>query len=183
MRLSGRMLDGLESVVRKNFGDSAVYLFGSRACDEKRGGDIDVAIKTDLAKEEFKKKRLALQVMLAKIDFDVSVDVVQYAEKMDEVLKREIDTGGIEIMHRRENWVQSLSRELFWDVHQNTVTSTENLKWLIERVLIYGRARDWSLLISNIPKARIAELSPHLRIPQRERIFLDNYLETQRVTH
>jgi len=81
------------------------------------------------------------------------------------------------------NWVQCLSRELFWDVHQNTVTSTEHLKWLIERVLIYGRARDWSLLISNVPKARIAGLSPYLKIPERERIFLNNYLESQRVTH
>jgi len=145
------MLDGIESVVRKNFGDSVIYLFGSRVDDEKKGGDIDIAIKTDLTKEEFKKKRLGLQVMLAKMDFDVSVDVVQYNEKMDAVLKREIDAMGIEIMptSSSKNWVQSLSRELFWDVHQNMVTSAEHLKWLIERVLIYGRAKDWSILISN----------------------------------
>jgi hypothetical protein len=82
---------------------------------------------------------------------------------------------------KKGTWVQSLSRELFWDVHQNTVTSTEHLKWLIERVLTYGRAGDWSLLISNVPKAQIAALAPRLNIPERERIFLDNILEPRRV--
>jgi hypothetical protein len=80
-----------------------------------------------------------------------------------------------------ENWVQSLSRELFWDVQQKTVTSTEHLKWLIERVMTYGRVRDWSLLISNVPKAQIADLATQLKIPEREKTFLDNYLEPQRV--
>jgi len=82
---------------------------------------------------------------------------------------------------KKGTWVQSLSRELFWDVRQNTVTSTDHLKWLIERVLTYGRARDWSLLISNVPKAQITDLAPRLNIPERERIFLDNILEPRRV--
>ena len=55
----------------------------------------------------------------------------------------------------KRNWVQSLSHELFWDVHQETVSGSEHLAWLIERVLTYGRARDWSLLICNVPQARL----------------------------
>jgi hypothetical protein len=80
-----------------------------------------------------------------------------------------------------ENWVQGLSRELFWDVHQNDVSSADHLQWLIERVVTYGRARDWSLLISNVPKAQIADLAPRLNIPEREKTFLNNILEPRRV--
>ena len=82
-----------------------------------------------------------------------------------------------------KDWVQSLSPELFWDVYQGRVSSAEHIKWLIERVLTYGRARDWSILISNVPTARISDLSTHLKIPERERIFLNNFLESQRVAH
>ena len=72
----------------------------------------------------------------------------------------------------KRNWVQSLSRELFWDVHQETVSGSEHLAWLIERVLT-----------CNVPQARFFDLAPHLRLPERERIFLDNYLETRCAAH
>lgn len=76
-----------------------------------------------------------------------------------------------------EYWIQSLSRELFWDVYQDRVDVQKHLPWLVERVLTYGRARDWSLLISNVSKRKLRSIASELRLHDREQIFLNNYLE------
>ncbi|QCI28175.1 nucleotidyltransferase domain-containing protein [Caminibacter pacificus] len=65
-----------------------IYFFGSRRDPEKRGGDIDIAIK-GLDKEEFKKKRVKFFKKLLLSDFDYDVDLVHY-ESASELLKQEI---------------------------------------------------------------------------------------------
>jgi predicted nucleotidyltransferase len=48
MRLEPNTIQPLQRAVRDSFGDDAeVWLFGSRADDAKRGGDIDLYIETD----------------------------------------------------------------------------------------------------------------------------------------
>ena len=79
--------------------------------------------------------------------------------------------------NRPSNWVQSLSKEIFWDVHQEQVNVREHLSWIVERVLTYGKTRDWSLLIYNVPKRTLNAVAASLRLRERERVFLDNYLE------
>jgi hypothetical protein len=79
--------------------------------------------------------------------------------------------------NRPGRWVQSLSKELFWDVHQEQVNVREHLSWIVERVLTYGKTRDWSLLIYNVPKRTLNTVAPSLRLRERERVFLSNYLE------
>lgn len=76
-----------------------------------------------------------------------------------------------------EYWIHSLSKELFWDVYQDRVDVQKHLPWLVERILTYGRARDWSLLISNVSKRKLRSIASDLRLHNREQVFLNNYLE------
>lgn len=48
MRLTEHELDVIKFTARRMFGDAVrVWLFGSRADDRKRGGDIDLYVETD----------------------------------------------------------------------------------------------------------------------------------------
>lgn len=93
MRLSNKMKDILLHAAKESFGDVDIFLFGSRVDDSRRGGDIDIAIKTDLEKEEFSKKRLQFQTLLFRLDFEIPVDVVQLTDTMNELLKLEVSHG------------------------------------------------------------------------------------------
>jgi len=44
MRLSKEEVKIIKRVVKQNFGEAKVYLFGSRLNENKRGGDIDLFI-------------------------------------------------------------------------------------------------------------------------------------------
>ena len=43
------MIRIIKAAASYGFGESDIYLFGSRVDDDKRGGDIDIAIDTDLS--------------------------------------------------------------------------------------------------------------------------------------
>jgi predicted nucleotidyltransferase len=48
MRLDTRQQEAARSAVKRHFGANArVWLFGSRARDNRRGGDIDLYVETD----------------------------------------------------------------------------------------------------------------------------------------
>jgi len=76
MRLSKRIQNIIKKAVFENFGDVKVYLFGSRTDDTKKGGDIDIAIDTQIDKEEFRKKKIQFFVSLLRVDFDLKIDLV-----------------------------------------------------------------------------------------------------------
>lgn len=98
MRLSKRVIKILEENIKKSFGDVNIYLFGSRTDDSKKGGDIDLAIDTNLSREEFRKKKSSLLAMLIRIDFDYQLDVVNFNTK-DELLYSEIQKNYIQLNH------------------------------------------------------------------------------------
>jgi len=57
MRLSANQIKIIKDLSVRYFGMNAkVYLFGSRADDNKKGGDIDIYIETDVAENIFDKK-------------------------------------------------------------------------------------------------------------------------------
>ncbi len=91
MRLSAAMKNTVLHAVRESFGDVDVFLFGSRVDDSRRGGDI--AIKSDLIKDEFMKKKLKFQTLLFRVDFEIPVDVVQLTGTMSDLLEREVSHG------------------------------------------------------------------------------------------
>jgi len=96
MRLSKRIITILQDNIKKSFGNVNVYLFGSRTDDNKRGGDIDLAIDTNISKQEFRKKKSLLLTMLIKIDFDYKIDIVNFNTK-DKLLYDEIHQNSIKI--------------------------------------------------------------------------------------
>lgn len=73
MRISQESARKAAAIIARTFGESAgVWLFGSRANDEKRGGDVDLFVETqssDLMAE------LRCKSELADI-FDLKVDLV-----------------------------------------------------------------------------------------------------------
>lgn len=77
MRLSVAQQQAILDVTREFYGDVAtVRLFGSRADDSARGGDIDLLIETPLPYDEAVSRKLRFLVGLAKRLGDRRVDVV-----------------------------------------------------------------------------------------------------------
>lgn len=95
MRLSKRAINILQDNIKKSFGNVNVYLFG-RTDDTKKGGDIDLAIDSNLSKQEFRKKKSLLLSLLARIDFDYKIDIVDFNTK-DELLSNEIKQNNINL--------------------------------------------------------------------------------------
>ena len=57
MRIRKEDITTIKKITKEYFGSSAkVYLFGSRVNDQKKGGDIDLYIETDLKENVFEQK-------------------------------------------------------------------------------------------------------------------------------
>ncbi len=67
----------IRSSVKKHFGGNAdVYLFGSRVNDDRKGGDIDLYITTDMPTSEIIRKKIGLLVDIEKGLGEQKIDVV-----------------------------------------------------------------------------------------------------------
>ena len=76
MRLSPHQRNVIRRIARECFGPRArVTLFGSRADDEARGGDIDLLIETEMSDVE--------KIVRAEIDFQVRVQRAIGEQKID----------------------------------------------------------------------------------------------------
>ena len=78
MRLTEREAAAIRHAVSAIFGpDAEVKLFGSRADDSKRGGDIDLFIETDIEdRQEIFKRELALRGALDAAIGEQKIDLV-----------------------------------------------------------------------------------------------------------
>ncbi len=94
MRLSKRLLAIIKEGLAKSFSDADVYLFGSRTDDTKRGGDIDIAIDTDMPRVEFRKQKVKFIIYMLKHDLDLKIDLVRLKNK-NFLLESEILKNGI----------------------------------------------------------------------------------------
>lgn len=82
MRISESEKKQLVGAVLKYFGENAdVWLFGSRADDLKKGGDIDVYIETD-EMEQLVMKRIQLKLKLRDLFGDQKIDVVVHQRNL-----------------------------------------------------------------------------------------------------
>ncbi len=76
MRLSNLYIDKIKEATVKYFGEeSKVYLFGSRVNDDKRGGDIDLYVETNLTSEILENK-LKMLSFLHKNLGEQKIDIV-----------------------------------------------------------------------------------------------------------
>ncbi len=97
MRLPKTLKFSILKAIEESFGNVEIYLFGSRADDTKRGGDIDIAIRTDMTREHFRKHKIAFVSLLMRMGFDLKIDLVQYNDSMDGLLKSEIQKKGVRL--------------------------------------------------------------------------------------
>lgn len=85
LRLSTKEIDIIKNKVVTVFGESLVYLFGSRVDDSKKGGDIDLYIVPKRNDDLFKKKlklKITLEDLLYKpVDIVISTDKNRLIEK------------------------------------------------------------------------------------------------------
>ncbi len=83
MRLSDSEINTIRKLARKFFGEDAhIFLFGSRVDDSRRGGDIDLLVRSK------KKKDLILS---AKIDFLTELKLEIGDQKIDLVIENSDD--------------------------------------------------------------------------------------------
>ncbi|MCF6309148.1 MAG: nucleotidyltransferase domain-containing protein [Sulfurimonas sp.] len=97
MRLSNRLIKLIKKASIYSFGNKEVYLFGSRVDDTKKGGDIDLAIKTVMDKKEFNKQKIKFKTFLFRQGFDLKIDLVQFSDNIDAILYDEISSTGQKI--------------------------------------------------------------------------------------
>lgn len=77
MRITSTEKTIIKSSVKRHFGSNAdVYLFGSRVSDDKKGGDIDLYITTDLPTSAILWEKIALLVDIDKELGEQKIDVV-----------------------------------------------------------------------------------------------------------
>ncbi len=63
--------------VKKHFGINAdVYIFGSRADNNRKGGDIDLYIITDMPSSEIIRKKIGLMIDLENVLGEQKIDIV-----------------------------------------------------------------------------------------------------------
>jgi len=95
MRLQGRLKEVLKRTIVDVFGTVDAIVFGSRADDKGIGGDIDIAIKTNISSSDFRKNKIIFFTSLVRQDYDLKIDIVQYHQSMDALLKKEINQKGV----------------------------------------------------------------------------------------
>ncbi|MBU0560986.1 MAG: nucleotidyltransferase domain-containing protein [Bacteroidetes bacterium] len=76
MRIKKEDIIFIKKITKEYFGNNAkVYLFGSRVDDQKKGGDIDLYIETDMKSDVFKQK-LKMLGMLHRVLGEQKIDIV-----------------------------------------------------------------------------------------------------------
>ncbi len=85
MRLSRKEISIIKDKTKTIFGESVIYLFGSRIDNSKKGGDIDLYVISKINDNLYRKKRklkIILEDILYKpIDIVVAIDKNRLIEK------------------------------------------------------------------------------------------------------
>ena len=77
MRITSLEKEIIGTSVKKHFGRNAdVYIFGSRADNDRKGGDIDLYITTDMPTSEIIRGKIGFLVDLEKVIGEQKIDVV-----------------------------------------------------------------------------------------------------------
>jgi len=97
MRLSNRIKITLLKAIKEAFGEVDIYLFGSRVDDNKKGGDIDIAIDCSLSKQEFREKKSKVLANLIRVGFDIKIDLVEFKNE-NLLLFKEIKESSVKLL-------------------------------------------------------------------------------------
>ncbi len=101
MRLSTFEIESIKNTFKKWFLDAdQLWLFGSRTDDEKKGGDIDLFVKTQIEDSfEIQNKKISFLVDLKKQIGDQKIDVVilSQSSKKDLPIYRSAEEQGVRL--------------------------------------------------------------------------------------
>ena len=95
MRLEYNIIQFFKQRISEVCPDATIYLFGSRAIDEAKGGDIDILILTN--KQVDKKVFRPIRIEFFKTFGWQKVDLVNFTYEDNSVFKRIIQTNAIEL--------------------------------------------------------------------------------------
>jgi predicted nucleotidyltransferase len=92
IRLKEKQQDSIKQLAQELFDTSKVYIFGSRADETQRGGDIDIYIQTD-KKEDILKSKIAFlrefEKLFGEQKVDLLVDNKTKRKEIFEIAKKE----------------------------------------------------------------------------------------------
>jgi len=97
MRLSKRLATLIKEAASGSFGDTDIFLFGSRVDDGKKGGDIDLAVRSSLDRVAFRRQKSQFLASLMRKGYDLKIDIVQIHDKMDDFLRSEVERMAVKI--------------------------------------------------------------------------------------
>jgi Polymerase beta, Nucleotidyltransferase len=90
MRLSQLELKSIITTIKKNDPEAEIYLYGSRTDDYKHGGDIDIAIVSDIiTQQEIRNIRLTLYNLIG----EQKIDIISGKMNMSPFLQKAVETG------------------------------------------------------------------------------------------
>lgn len=95
MRISNKQRRFLKEKIGGYVNDADVYIFGSRADDTKKGGDIDILILGN-RKLELKEK-MDIQMMFWKEFGEQKIDLVSYTHDEEDTFKKLILSDAIKL--------------------------------------------------------------------------------------
>jgi predicted nucleotidyltransferase len=95
MRLTPAQINIIRNATRQNFGqDALIWLFGSRADDSKRGGDVDLYIET--SHRDTLMPTLRCKIALED-NLDLSVDLLVKEPHQDKAIFHLAKANGIQL--------------------------------------------------------------------------------------
>ena len=96
MRLDQKTRDEIRAAAKRFFG-ADVYLFGSRADDTRRGGDIDLYIEAALSAEQAVRARLSMLAHLYRRIGERRIDLVLNTGRSDNAVFRVARREGVKL--------------------------------------------------------------------------------------
>lgn len=96
MRIEKEQLDFIENTLKNRFSDAVIYLFGSRADDTKRGGDIDLFLITNQKNSLRDKIHLLTQLESGGIQRKIDL-IIQSPDHPQDKLYEEVLRKGIRL--------------------------------------------------------------------------------------
>ncbi|MDD2365368.1 MAG: nucleotidyltransferase domain-containing protein [Desulfuromonadaceae bacterium] len=90
MRLKYSEISAILSTIKHHDINAAVYLFGSRVDDSKRGGDIDLLVISDCLTNHDKR---AIKIKLYELIGEQKIDLILAADDSDPFVKLALSTG------------------------------------------------------------------------------------------
>ncbi|MBN2657979.1 MAG: nucleotidyltransferase domain-containing protein [Spirochaetales bacterium] len=93
MRVSQNQLDIIVKTIKGSIEDAAVFLFGSRVDDEKKGGDIDLFLLTDHSVRLTEKISILTQLEKKGIERKVDLIISTPENRYDKLYSEVLNTG------------------------------------------------------------------------------------------